>query len=73
MATTVADLTDRQRRLQLKELLNKRYIWMDYKWDLVFWVTAIFVVGGAAQCRDQCGVPCRRRGGFPHVAPRRRA
>jgi methane/ammonia monooxygenase subunit A len=21
---------------------------MDYKWDLVFWVTAIFVVGGAA-------------------------
>jgi methane/ammonia monooxygenase subunit A len=48
MATTVADLTERQKRLQLKELLNKRYKWMDYKWDLVFWVTAIFVVGGAA-------------------------
>ncbi|PYR36643.1 MAG: methane monooxygenase [Acidobacteria bacterium] len=48
MATTVADLAERQRRLQLKELLNKHYKWMDYKWDLVFWVTAVFVVGGAA-------------------------
>jgi methane/ammonia monooxygenase subunit A len=45
MATATLTASD---RLRLKELLQKKYKWMDYKWDLVFWVTAIFVVAGAA-------------------------
>ena len=44
---------ERQRRLELRALLNKRYKWIDRKWDLVFWVTAIFVVGGAADITKQ--------------------
>ena len=49
----MADLTtmtdeERQKRLELRALLNKQYRWIDYKWDLVFWMTAVFVVGGAA-------------------------
>jgi len=35
-------------RLRLRDLLQKKYKWMDYKWDAVFWITAIFAVGGAA-------------------------
>src|SRR5262249_3353939 len=34
--------------LQLKTLLNKKYKYFDYKWDLVFWVTALPVVAAAA-------------------------
>src|SRR5579883_1515056 len=44
MATATLTAAD---RLRLKELLQKKYKWIDYKWDLVFWVTAIFVVAGA--------------------------
>ena len=54
--TTVTDLADaaeRQRRLELKELLNKKYKWVDWKWDLVFWTTAVFVVAGAADITKQ--------------------
>ena len=34
-------------REELRELLTKRYVFIDRKWDLVFWVTAAFVVGAA--------------------------
>jgi methane/ammonia monooxygenase subunit A len=33
---------------QLKALLNKKYRYFDYKWDLVFWVTALPIVAAAA-------------------------
>src|ERR1700694_1755161 len=36
------------RREELRGLLHKKYRWLDYKFDLVFWVTAAFVVGAAA-------------------------
>ncbi len=36
------------RREELRALLHKKYRWLDYKFDLVFWVTAAFVVGAAA-------------------------
>jgi len=49
MATaTTMTAAEQQRRLELRKLLHKQYKWIDYKWDLVFWITAIFVVGGAA-------------------------
>src|SRR5262249_36779168 len=51
--TTIAEVAERQRRLELKELLQKQYKWIDRKWDLVFWVTAIFVVAGAADITKQ--------------------
>ena len=47
-ATTPAALAETQRRLELRALLQKKYKSIDGKWDLVFWVTAIFVVAGAA-------------------------
>src|SRR5260370_34312584 len=37
-----------QRRLELRGLLTRPYRWIDRSWDAVFWITAIFVVGGAA-------------------------
>ena len=43
MAATMS-AAERQRRLELRALLNKQYKWIDRKWDLVFWITAIFVV-----------------------------
>ena len=51
--TTIAEAAERQRRLELKALLQKQYKWIDRKWDLVFWVTAIFVVAGAADITKQ--------------------
>ena len=33
--------------LELRELVLKKYRYIDRKWDLVFWVTAAFVVGAA--------------------------
>lgn len=33
---------------ELRQLLNKQYRFIDRKWDLVFWVTAAFVVAAAA-------------------------
>jgi methane/ammonia monooxygenase subunit A len=32
---------------ELRQLLHKKYKYIDYKWNVVFWVTAIFVVGAA--------------------------
>ena len=49
----IADAAEIQRRLELKALLQKPYKWIDRSWDLVFWVTAIFVVGGAADITKQ--------------------
>ncbi len=37
-----------QEATQFTALLNKKYRYMDYKWDLVFWVTALPVVAAAA-------------------------
>src|SRR5438128_1048243 len=37
-----------QEAAQLGALLNKKYRYFDYKWDLVFWVTALPVVAAAA-------------------------
>jgi methane/ammonia monooxygenase subunit A len=37
-----------RKRKELGELLRKEYVWIDRTWDAVFWITAIFVVGGAA-------------------------
>src|SRR5438477_10375441 len=50
MASTPAAISaaEKQRRLQLRELLNAKYVFIDRTWDIVFWVTAIFVVGAAA-------------------------
>ena len=50
MASTPAALSaaERQRRLELRELLNAKYIFIDRTWDAVFWITAIFIVAGAA-------------------------
>ena len=53
MAAGTTTAGERQRRLELRALLNKRYKWIDRKWDLVFWVTAIFVVGGASDITKQ--------------------
>jgi methane/ammonia monooxygenase subunit A len=33
----------------LRQLLRRRYTYLDRKWDIVFWVTAAFVVGAAAE------------------------
>jgi methane/ammonia monooxygenase subunit A len=33
---------------ELRQLVDKEYTFIDRKWDLVFWVTAIFVVAAAA-------------------------
>src|SRR3981189_122038 len=52
-ATTPAALAEAQRRLELRALLQKKYKWIDGKWDLVFWITAIFVVAGAADITKQ--------------------
>ena len=43
-----AAAAERQRRLALRDLLNAKYQWIDRTWDAVFWITAIFVVAGAA-------------------------
>ena len=51
--TDIADAAERQKRLELKALLQKEYKWIDRKWDIVFWITAIFVVAGAADITKQ--------------------
>ena len=53
MAATPATLAERQKRLELRALLQKQYKWIDRKWDLVFWITAIFIVAGAADITKQ--------------------
>jgi methane/ammonia monooxygenase subunit A len=51
--TDIADAAERQKRLELKALLQKEYKWIDRKWDIVFWITAVFVVAGAADITKQ--------------------
>ena len=48
MATRLEAVDLPPERRQLRDLLNKKYVWVDRSWDIVFWVTAIFIVGGAA-------------------------
>jgi methane/ammonia monooxygenase subunit A len=38
----------RARRLELRELLTRKTAYLDRTWDIVFWITAAFLVGGAA-------------------------
>ena len=47
-ATATAISAAEAERQELRGLLHKKYRWLDYKFDLVFWVTAAFVVGAAA-------------------------
>src|SRR5207237_1635062 len=47
-ATATAVSAAEAERERLRALLHKQYRWLDYKWDLVFWITAAFVVGAAA-------------------------
>jgi methane/ammonia monooxygenase subunit A len=51
--TDIASAAERQKRLELKTLLQKEYKWIDRKWDIVFWITAVFVVAGAADITKQ--------------------
>src|SRR5271156_6535482 len=46
IAAAAAD--ERQHRLETSDLLNTEYKRIDCTWDAVFWITAIFVVAGAA-------------------------
>jgi methane/ammonia monooxygenase subunit A len=48
MASITTDTKARQRATELRALLDKRYKFIDRKWDIVFWITAAFVVAGAA-------------------------
>ena len=52
--TDIADAAERQKRLELKALLEKKYKWIDRKWDIVFWVTAVFVVAVHAAAKVVC-------------------
>jgi methane/ammonia monooxygenase subunit A len=44
LATATIDLE----ALELRNLVHRRYRWIDRKWDAMFWITAAFVVGAAA-------------------------
>src|SRR6266536_114704 len=48
MASVTADLKARERASELRQLVGKKYRYIDRKWDVMFWVTAAFVVGAAA-------------------------
>src|SRR4030081_3748860 len=47
-ATAQAISAAEAERQELRGLLHKQYRWLDYKFDIVFWITAAFVVGAAA-------------------------
>src|SRR5205823_13122762 len=47
-ATAPAVSAAEAERERLRGLLHKQYRWLDYKWDVVFRITAAFVVGAAA-------------------------
>lgn len=47
-ATTTEPEAVDERTQALRKLLNRRYKYIDRKWDIVFWVTAAFVVAAAA-------------------------
>src|SRR6266498_2868408 len=48
MAAVTSDLKARERSAELRQLVGKKYRYIDRKWDVMFWVTAAFVVGAAA-------------------------
>jgi methane/ammonia monooxygenase subunit A len=48
MASVTSDLQARSRAGELRQLVGKRYRYIDRTWDVMFWVTAAFVVGAAA-------------------------
>jgi methane/ammonia monooxygenase subunit A len=49
MAATAAAVSAAEaERQELRAVLHKQYRWLDYKFDIVFWITAAFVVGAAA-------------------------
>ena len=35
------------RRLELREILNRRYVYIDRKWDVIFLISAAFVIAAA--------------------------
>ena len=35
------------RRLELRAVLNRQYVYLDRKWDIVFFVSAAFVIAAA--------------------------
>lgn len=47
-ATAEAPEAVDERNEALRKLLHRRYKYIDRKWDAVFWITAAFVVGAAA-------------------------
>jgi methane/ammonia monooxygenase subunit A len=51
--TLTSDLAARGRAAELRALLDKPYKYIDRKWDVMFWVTAAFVVGAAADITKQ--------------------
>ncbi|MGH8931151.1 MAG: methane monooxygenase/ammonia monooxygenase subunit A [Egibacteraceae bacterium] len=53
MGSVTADLKARERAGELRTLLDKKYKYIDRKWDVMFWVTAFFVVGAAADITKQ--------------------
>jgi methane/ammonia monooxygenase subunit A len=48
MMPSDAETAARARQLELRGLLSRKYVFLDRKWDIVFWLTAAFVVGAAA-------------------------
>src|SRR6476619_65969 len=48
MMPSDAETAARARQLELRSLLSRKYVFLDRKWDIVFWLTAAFVVGAAA-------------------------
>src|SRR6266540_3692770 len=43
MAAVTSDLKARERSAELRQLVGKKYRYIDRKWDVMFWVTAAFV------------------------------
>jgi methane/ammonia monooxygenase subunit A len=48
MSATASAAEVDERTEALRKLLHRKYHYIDRKWDIVFWVTAAFVVGAAA-------------------------
>ncbi|HKF00345.1 MAG TPA: methane monooxygenase/ammonia monooxygenase subunit A [Actinomycetes bacterium] len=48
MAVDAGTLEEQKRLDKLRQLVGRQYKYIDRKWDAVFWITAAFVVGAAA-------------------------
>ena len=71
-AVDAGHLDEEQARLtRLRALVKRRYKYIDRKWDLVFWITAAFIVGAAADITKllfaarPCSTSSGWRGGSP--------